>query len=338
MLDALKQELTKTTPDKRMKLLRFVTATCTSAGNVLDKTQLAILAKLAEPLILDIDHTMLRETAKAFAHFDFAPHSMILKFAWDEIDIAAPVLQYSTVLTDDDLVAIIKKQKQTHSRFIALRAALTSPVTDCLISNADIITLISTVKNTTATFSSGGFKELATIGVSNNIFGAALSLREDIPKLLAEPVLESLDLDNKKPLSTNTAPYGIKPGQAGRKTPGAKHNRNMEVYLPKTVRYLGLMNKGERTLTQAITELCNAGHFQEICQIFAAKTGEKEARIMTDINKIDGMKFIQLCNKLKLSKQTFQNIAVLRAKVLKLPKTQLDHLLKQYNSIASITN
>lgn len=335
MLAALKNDLTDCSPAKQRKLIRFVSSTCKSGGGLLANEHLSVLAELVEPLIDGSDdHSAIVEASKTFARLDFAPRSLILKFAHKEIDVAAPVLEHSIVLQDDDLVNIIEKFDSHYCRFIARRVVLTSTVTDTMIANADMVALTSTINNPGATFSDEGYKELATIGSVDETFGQALYKRADMPQGLSETICRNLGIENEDALAFS------KPRSVSFKAPGkgtAKLNRESSLYLPSVQDCIARLNKNETTLDDCILDLAHPNGFQAVCQLMAYKKQQTETKITAIFNKVSGMQFVQLCNGLKLSETAFAAVAKLRVtNNTKLPDSQIAVMVQQYSSMADM--
>lgn len=334
MLAALKNDLTDCSPAKQRKLIRFVSTTCKNSGELFGNQQLSALAELVEPLIdITDDKQTVIEASKIFAKLDFSPHNLILKFANKEIDIAAPVLEHSIVLRDEDLIDIMEKFDSTYCKYIARRVELTSPVTDTLISNADMKTLVSAINNPGASFSTDGFKELATIGSVDENFGKALFKRSDMPVSLAEPVGINLGIDTAL-LPTIVQKSNVDIRDKSQKN--AKNQREQSIYLPKAEACIDHMNKGRATLDECILELAQSDSFQETCQVLAFAKQQNETKIKAIFNKTNGIQFVQLCNGLKLSEDTFAIIAKLRVNNTRQPESQLPVMIQQYRSMADM--
>ncbi|MEP6446275.1 MAG: DUF2336 domain-containing protein [Hyphomicrobiales bacterium] len=334
MFAALKNDLTDCSPAKQRKLIRFVSSTCKNSVELFGGEQLSTLAELVEPLIdSSDDYEVIIDAANTFARLDFSPHSLILKFAHKEIAIAAPVLEHSIILNDDDLIDIMKKFDSSYCKYIARRTELTNLVTDTLISNADMNTLISALKNPGATFSAEGFKELATIGSVDKIFGQALFDRSDMPLSLAEPVGINLGIDETL-LPTIIQKSILNIPEASPKN--AKTQREQSLYLPKAQACIDHLNKNRTTLDECVVELAQSDSYQETCQVLAYVKQQNETKITAIFKKMNGMQFIQLCNGLKLSEDAFEAIAKLRVANTRLSAKQIPIMLQQYKSMASM--
>ncbi|MEP1441552.1 MAG: DUF2336 domain-containing protein [Hyphomicrobiales bacterium] len=289
---------------------------------------------MVEPLIdgTDDNQTII-EASNTFARLAFSPHSLILKFAHKEIDIAAPVLEHSIVLRDEDLIDIMTKFDSSYCTFIARRVALTSPVTDTLISYADMSTLVSAINNPGASFSNNGFKELATIGSVDETFGKALFQRSDMPISLAEPVGINLGIDETMlPAILQKSTVEMQ-GGSKQKT---SNQREQSLYLPKAQACIDHLNKGRATLDECILELAQSNSFLETCQVLAFVKQQTESKIAAIFRKKNSMQFVQLCNGLKMSEDVFAAIAKLRVDNTRQAVSKMPEIIEQYRGMAGM--
>lgn len=94
----------------------------------------AIAIDIFRILTKDIEHRVRRAMAEELAHCNTVPRDIILKLANDEADVAVHVLEYSDVLTEDDLIAIINSTKEVMKlRAIARRDAVSEPIASRLL-------------------------------------------------------------------------------------------------------------------------------------------------------------------------------------------------------------
>ena len=85
-------------------------------------------------LIRDVEKNVRQALAEQLAYCANTPHDIIVRLAHDESEVALPVLEYSSVLTEDDLVAIVKSSKEVIKlRAIARRGAVSGDLASCLI-------------------------------------------------------------------------------------------------------------------------------------------------------------------------------------------------------------
>src|SRR5690349_2099876 len=87
-----------------------------------------VLCQLAE--LVEVEART--HVAKLLAPLDRAPGNVVTKLANDEIVVAQPLLEFSNVLSDDDLIEIVAKQSEEHRVAIAGRSHVPERVGDAI--------------------------------------------------------------------------------------------------------------------------------------------------------------------------------------------------------------
>jgi uncharacterized protein (DUF2336 family) len=105
------------------RLLRAsVTAFCSLTRPT--RREIVQLDDLAVPLLSGVSEEALRFVAAALCESPYAPPVLVRRLADRPIEIAAPLLMSSPVLTNIDLVALIGRHGLPHARAISMRADL----------------------------------------------------------------------------------------------------------------------------------------------------------------------------------------------------------------------
>ncbi len=137
----------------------------------------AVLAKLSD----EMEVAVRAELAARFAHAPNAPHSLIRRFADDEIEVAEEVLRASTVLTDDDLIQIVRKRSQGHLRAVSGRATVSEAVSDEIVEHGDDHTLDTLLRNDGARLSRAASETAVERAKANPALHAATVERQRLP-------------------------------------------------------------------------------------------------------------------------------------------------------------
>jgi len=93
------------------------------------------------------------ELAERFAGRSDAPNGLMRALALDTPVVARPVLERSTVLSEQDLLDVARTRGQEHLRAISSRTDLSERVTDAIVETADDDTLGVLARNDTAVLS-----------------------------------------------------------------------------------------------------------------------------------------------------------------------------------------
>jgi len=143
--------------------------------------------------LADISARMaLAEMSAQLAPVAQAPHTVVYRLAVnDEISIAAPVLQESARLSDDDLVTIAKTKSEQHLLAIAGRWWLKEAVTEALISRRFARVNHRVVGNPGARISAVGFAIILAQAKNDPELAVEAGIRADLPAMLRQQLLNS---------------------------------------------------------------------------------------------------------------------------------------------------
>lgn len=149
--------------------------------NLLDSVLVLMLNRL------DASHR--HRLAKRLAQMSEVPPGLTLALAHDEIEIAMPLLEEGLGLQNSELVQIVQGASVAHRERIAVRRALSSPVTDALIvqalENDETQVLKSLLANEGASLSARSVEMLVYKSSSRPELQAPLLLRPEMTARLA---------------------------------------------------------------------------------------------------------------------------------------------------------
>ena len=131
--------------------------------------------------LADIVETEARaHVAKLLAPLERAPGSVVLKLANDVIEVAGPLLEFSNVLSDDDLIEIAEHQSEAHRVAIASRKGLTGRVGEAIATFGAEPSLTRLLNNNEARLSHKAVEKIAERALENMAFAQMLRGRRDI--------------------------------------------------------------------------------------------------------------------------------------------------------------
>ncbi|MGO4410910.1 MULTISPECIES: DUF2336 domain-containing protein [unclassified Brevundimonas] len=127
--------------EKRRALLRELTDHFFGAAER-SEAEAALYGAVLSDLTDAMELAVRAELAQRFAAVPDAPHQLIRRLANDEAeDVAHPVLRASPVLTEADLIHVIRSRGQGHMRAVSQRAEVSEAVSDAIIERGDDETL-----------------------------------------------------------------------------------------------------------------------------------------------------------------------------------------------------
>ncbi len=104
----------------------------------LNNREQLMINEIVDELINNAQLIVRQQLAEKLAPSNKTPRKLVMTLAKDHIDVARPVLAYSPVLTDSDLVTLVVSQDIDHARAIATRAAISEALADALVVTGDI--------------------------------------------------------------------------------------------------------------------------------------------------------------------------------------------------------
>lgn len=138
--------------DRRRKLLRELSEVFFGSPTH-SEAEDELYSEVFTGLLTDMETAVRAELSHRFSTRLNAPRSLIRRFALDEIEVAAPVLQVSQVLTDEDLLDVVRTQGQAHLRAVSRRAGVSEVVSDVVVARSDDETLHTLLGNEGASLS-----------------------------------------------------------------------------------------------------------------------------------------------------------------------------------------
>ncbi len=156
-----------------------------------------VLVKDAEVRVREALAQNLKENANV-------PHDVALSLAKDVDSVALPVLQFSEVLSDEDLVELVRtSQDSEKQKAIAQRSTVSEKVSDALVEtkNEDVVT--SLVSNVGANISEGSLQKVVDHMGSSERVQAAMVVRPRLPVAVTERLVTMVSEHLKDKLVTN---------------------------------------------------------------------------------------------------------------------------------------
>ncbi|WP_339913305.1 DUF2336 domain-containing protein [uncultured Brevundimonas sp.] len=166
--------------EKRRTLLReltdhfFGTPQHTAAETALYD---AVLAKLAG----EMETAVRAELAGRFATTPDAPAGLVRSLANDEALVAVPILRASPVLSDEDLLGVVRTSSQEHLRAISTRPSVSEAVADGIVEHGDDETLGTLLRNDGAQLSRSASEAAVDRARTNPTLHEATVARRALP-------------------------------------------------------------------------------------------------------------------------------------------------------------
>jgi hypothetical protein len=135
-----------------------------------------VLCQLAE--LVEVEARV--HVAKLLAPLERAPGTVVVKLANDAIEVAKPLLEFSNVLSDDDLIDIIGHQSEAHRVAIAGRPSVPERVGEAIVEHGSTSSVKRLVRNSNAEFDKATLEKLVQRAIEDAEIAADLRGRQDL--------------------------------------------------------------------------------------------------------------------------------------------------------------
>ncbi|MDP1731047.1 MAG: DUF2336 domain-containing protein [Devosia sp.] len=135
-----------------------------------------VLCQLAE--LVEVEART--HVAKLLAPLDRAPGNVVVKLANDAIEVAAPLLEFSNVLSDDDLIDIVANRSEEHRLAIAARPNEPELVGEAIAEHGGLPSVVRLVRNANAELGQATLERLVARASKDTELADDLRGRTDI--------------------------------------------------------------------------------------------------------------------------------------------------------------
>lgn len=301
-------------------------------------------------MVADVLITLLHESEKdvrkalsfRLSLIEKVPLRLILELANDDIDIATPVLISSPVLSDYDLMYIIKAQGASYWRLIAKRKALADRVTEMLAGTRDVETALTLLENEDIVLSESVMMLLSDLAQEQSAVAMPLLERDEMSEALACRLFFHVGEDIKRWISkryriseellTKSVDHVVKSGieeptYSAQSLPDA-------VMMEET---LAAKDKGFLTIKMMIGTL-RRSHIRSFVAQFSVFTGVSVNVLIPLLKQDNGQGLAVLSRAFDVSKQDFISLFMLTSKFWKngqfVHPDDIRRALKYYDAIS----
>ena len=167
--------------ERRRSVVSKITDLFTDRADRFTEDQVCAFDAVFVRLLRGLETEARAELARRLADVPNPPSMALRALAFDASGIvAAPVLQRSTRLSEDDLVHLAERRDRPHLAALAQRATLDKRVTEILVKRADRSATLALAENGGASFSDWAQASLVRRAASDPRLRAALEKRSDL--------------------------------------------------------------------------------------------------------------------------------------------------------------
>ncbi|MFN8828528.1 MAG: DUF2336 domain-containing protein [Labrys sp. (in: a-proteobacteria)] len=315
VIDNLLQMAQEKSSENRRVLLRQITDMFFDGTSERSVSEKALFEEVVIRATKDLDVTGRADFANRIADEGEAPRNVILSLARDEIDVARPVLQRSSVLTDTDLSTIAEASGDNHLLAISGRSSLSEVVTDVLVRRGSQLVVRAVAKNDGAKFSSFGFGELVNRAKDDEDLQLRLVQRKDLPAEVSKDLSNILTEKLKSTLAAMGDVDGSSIDLVRDRLAYTMQEREREVR--DIAEIVADIKAGRRSFEKEVGLLAANDRAFDIATIMKEMTGIDHATVMKTLTGTNMEPLVVLFRSVDASWTTFQDVLRLRAKRLR---------------------
>ena len=140
-----------------------------------------LAGEIVRRFVRDQIETVRQAVARAVAASPHLPADIARSLAQDVEEVALPVLQYSPVLADDDLITMLQQASPAKAEAIAGRARVSSEVSDAVVESGHVGAIARLIGNTGADVSEASLTRAVERHATDLDIGRALVQRPHLP-------------------------------------------------------------------------------------------------------------------------------------------------------------
>jgi uncharacterized protein (DUF2336 family) len=149
-------------------------------------TELAVVQDIVRILAQDVAVAVRSALSANLRQATRLPHDVAVRLANDLEDVALPILQDSPILTDADLIAVIRQGSARKQVVIARRPDVSDPVADALIVEAAEPAVVALMENATARIGAGSLDKALDRFAGSDAVKEGMAKRASLPMVVTE--------------------------------------------------------------------------------------------------------------------------------------------------------
>jgi uncharacterized protein (DUF2336 family) len=189
-----KEDVTKLMADPSAEVRAETTAKIASQfeAEALSPAERQIAEDIFRKLVKDVELRVRESLAAHLKNSPDLPHDVALALAKDVDSVSLPMLKFSEVLTDEDLVEIVRDQGESKQVAIAQRPIVSSWVADALIDTGNEKAVARLVANEGAKLTENAIGRVMTEYEESEAVSDSLTRRPNLPASVSAQLVEAL--------------------------------------------------------------------------------------------------------------------------------------------------
>ena len=157
-------------------------------GNValLNDRERSLILDVLSRVVHDIEMPARRIVSQQLANLPDVPETLVRLLANDDIEVAYPILVYSELLRDADLIEVIRHRTQEHQLAVAIRSRVSETISDVLVETGREVVIQALLENLNAKISKATMSYLVEQSKMVESFQEPILHRSELDPVLAQ--------------------------------------------------------------------------------------------------------------------------------------------------------
>ncbi|WP_342360010.1 DUF2336 domain-containing protein [Terrarubrum flagellatum] len=167
--------------DRRQRMLEQIADLYLGQSRDIQSEALDLFDEVLVRLASEITRRVRFDLSRKLADADRGPPRLVRQLVHDEVEVARPLIERGSMLSEDDLLSIAMTRGDDHRQIVASRPNIGVKVTDALVERGGQPVLRRVAANTTARISTNGFTRLVQRADGDEVLQRLLAERKDLP-------------------------------------------------------------------------------------------------------------------------------------------------------------
>jgi len=209
---AMLLELAKeTSSEKRREFLRQITDVFLEQPANRTDGEGAMFDDIVSMVASDLETQVRAELSRRIASTSAPVHRTARRLALDDIEVARPILEKSSALSQDDLVEVIRQRGQEHMMAVTKRSDIGESVSSALVERGEDRVVASLLGNRTARINRETFERVAERAQTSKVLQGPLVRNEKVPLDLLNTVYMRAENDIRREIMNKF--QGVSPAE-----------------------------------------------------------------------------------------------------------------------------
>jgi len=297
--------------DQRRHLLSEITSIFLEDTESYSDLENQYFGDIMSKVAFDLEQEVREELASCLSSETSAPRDLIMRLAQDDISVAKPIIEDSSILNDEDLVKIAKTKSQDHLMAMTRRGDISETVSEALVSHGSDQVLEGVVKNTGARISQPTMARVVERSQHNEKIQAPLIERPDLPFEMMQGMFDQVSMELKQKILKQTkeiAPEKLDDMLSSVRAKFDRKGRVRKKMLSKPELYVQDLENTGKLKEEVLVTLIRTNRFPEFLVAFSKLTDIDLATAKRLVQDVSGEGLTVACKASQFDRSTFSSV------------------------------